>query len=780
MRIPYSSQAPIQNAQGVRSAGYQHPSAFMSAGQERLPHDLNNLTKGLGQLGGTMHTIEIERRNEIMDLDLLKTVQDRQAEAQAFMDDYMQNYQGRDAVGAETAFAEFGQKIMDEEMGRWQGNKRAQHYLQANLGGLVNRGVGVMRDYSSKQLDGYREAETNTQLAIAQQIWSNPNSSEEERSNALGTWGRMHVYNNSKKGLPPEQTQLELDTAYRGLIATKMENEFHDALNKQDTVKAERIFETMKSGAPAALSAQFESGGMGCKAIGYDKNGGTSYGTYQLSSRQGTVDDFIKWLDDKGHKEAAQALSQAGPADTGGKDGKFVDVWQELVSNGLITPDMEQGFIEESHVQPALSGLSPQLQEKVQTDPKLQQALFSTAVQHGAGGATKMFSRCWDNADGNTDAFIDALYEDRKGQFASLDEATRKNVFGRLDREKRLLGVSVVGPEKQAEYAKKLADHQNAQQSRIIRNDYGAVMVAIKDVPYEQWDEVVYDRLLKYPEENRAGIKLLYEGEKDLIKKSRDGQDTRIIERFMASLSEQGASPAMMKHVVLENTNKLIEAGLSPDGFKSLDKHIESRDFETAQNKIETDTVYRLIDEEKISDPEQIKLYAFQKGMTTKQINSCLNYLEKGGQQGELWQMRSKIDTALKHYNEGKGLDKNPDFFETFKKSLEPGKKLTDEYVRKTVVALLTEGERKGERGIWSFGYGADMTYAEAVKQGQKDNWLPTVDSDTSNRIRAEFKQYGIYDLTDEEVRWVRRKELGLPVPTDKIRTLKGGTYAAR
>ena len=54
-----------------------------------------------------------------------------------------------------------------------------------------------------------------------------------------------------------------------------------------------------KPDALGALSAQFESGKQGVSAIGYDKNGGTSYGAYQIASRPGTMDQFISFLNGK-------------------------------------------------------------------------------------------------------------------------------------------------------------------------------------------------------------------------------------------------------------------------------------------------------------------------------------------------------------------------------------------------------------------------------------------------------------------------------------------------
>ena len=43
-----------------------------------------------------------------------------------------------------------------------------------------------------------------------------------------------------------------------------------------------------------SLSAKFESGTEGVAAIGYDRVGGTSYGKYQIASKPGTMDRFLR------------------------------------------------------------------------------------------------------------------------------------------------------------------------------------------------------------------------------------------------------------------------------------------------------------------------------------------------------------------------------------------------------------------------------------------------------------------------------------------------------
>ena len=49
------------------------------------------------------------------------------------------------------------------------------------------------------------------------------------------------------------------------------------------------------------LSQKYESAKMGSLSIGYDRTGGTSYGTYQLSSRTGHLIDFLNIWKIKNH-----------------------------------------------------------------------------------------------------------------------------------------------------------------------------------------------------------------------------------------------------------------------------------------------------------------------------------------------------------------------------------------------------------------------------------------------------------------------------------------------
>uniref|UniRef100_B8DMQ4 Type VI secretion system spike protein VgrG3-like C-terminal domain-containing protein n=1 Tax=Nitratidesulfovibrio vulgaris (strain DSM 19637 / Miyazaki F) TaxID=883 RepID=B8DMQ4_NITV9 len=212
------------------------------------------------------------------------------------------------------------------------------------------------------------------------------------------------------------------------------------------------------------LSAQFESGEDGIAAIGYDRHGGTSYGKYQISSRAGTMDRFLDFAR-QAAPDIASRLEAAGPANTGGKTGEMPRVWREIADE---QPDrfeaLQERFIHESHYAPALQAVSRAAGlNKGTLSPALREVLWSTAVQHGPAGATRIFARALDNMaehqsaaqeSGQGDATVQAgtaragrnfekqlireVYAVRSGQFGSSSERVQAAVQNRLDREMKL------------------------------------------------------------------------------------------------------------------------------------------------------------------------------------------------------------------------------------------------------------------------------------------------------------------------------------------------------
>lgn len=208
--------------------------------------------------------------------------------------------------------------------------------------------------------------------------------------------------------------------------------------------RASRAVKKMTEGsAPAGgLSARYESGSQGAAAIGYDRNGGTSYGSYQISSRQGTFGSFLNFLDGR-EPALAERLRKAGPADTGGTRGAVPTEWKAIAAE---QPErfqaLQEEFIRHSHYDPALEGVRDILGVK-ELSPVMGEVLWSTAVQHGPAGARRLFGRAAAEIaasggdPGDEATLIDTVYTLRKGQFASSTPGVQAAVRRRFDDERR-------------------------------------------------------------------------------------------------------------------------------------------------------------------------------------------------------------------------------------------------------------------------------------------------------------------------------------------------------
>ena len=137
-----------------------------------------------------------------------------------------------------------------------------------------------------------------------------------------------------------------------------------------------------------SLAARFESGSDGAAAIGYDRHGGTSYGKFQLSSRAGTMDQFVSFLK-RESPEWGKRLDAAGPANTGGRSGAMPRVWKEIAAeNPALFEEMQTRFVHDNHFQPAVLEVGKRTGLDFNAmSPAMREVLWSTAVQHGVSGA---------------------------------------------------------------------------------------------------------------------------------------------------------------------------------------------------------------------------------------------------------------------------------------------------------------------------------------------------------------------------------------------------------
>lgn len=192
------------------------------------------------------------------------------------------------------------------------------------------------------------------------------------------------------------------------------------------------------------LSAQFESGKDGIAAIGYDSTGGTSYGKYQIASKVGSMRSFLAFLDSEA-PDIAQTLRKAGPANTGSRKGGMPDAWRKIAKDQPERfEQLQEAFIHQSHYKPALEAIEQRTGiDSSSLSAAMREVIWSTAVQHGAAGAAKIFARA-DGMSGNPEdasyerKMISNVYAVRAGQFGSSTSSVRDAVRNRFRQERQL------------------------------------------------------------------------------------------------------------------------------------------------------------------------------------------------------------------------------------------------------------------------------------------------------------------------------------------------------
>lgn len=195
------------------------------------------------------------------------------------------------------------------------------------------------------------------------------------------------------------------------------------------------------------LAAQFESGKEGISAIGYDQAGGTSYGKYQIASKPGSMDQFILFLE-KESPAIATRLKNAGPANTGSRDGKMPQVWREIAQEQPeVFESLQKRFILESHYTPVLNGIKEAGYNVDSLSPAMQEVLWSTAVQHGPSGAVRIFTQSADKAgisegqafsEKEEQQLIQNIYDVRETSFGSSTVEIQAAVQRRMQSEKTI------------------------------------------------------------------------------------------------------------------------------------------------------------------------------------------------------------------------------------------------------------------------------------------------------------------------------------------------------
>lgn len=191
-----------------------------------------------------------------------------------------------------------------------------------------------------------------------------------------------------------------------------------------------------------SLSAKYESRGEPA-AIGYDRTGGWSYGTYQIASNTGAMGNFIRYCESN-FPSLYSALTAIGGENSAraGTD-TFKEGWQAIMEDEA-NKSAQHSFATATYFVPAAQrikrviGIDPRERSKT-----LQDVVWSTAIQHGNAGCQRIFERAVKaiGAENPSDRSIIRMVYNERGAgngmkyFGRSSPAVRSSVVNRFRNE---------------------------------------------------------------------------------------------------------------------------------------------------------------------------------------------------------------------------------------------------------------------------------------------------------------------------------------------------------
>ena len=282
---------------------------------------------------------------------------------------------------------------------------------------------GRILDSMIQDIESRRDKRIQEEIDIRNQINNSKNLERTKKLQAekrIRNRGEIFKRRDLRKGLTPRQIE-------------RRENR-----RKGDRETPIRIQKTNELG---FVSKEFESGrgGPGTISSGIGDKGGKSYGLFQLSSKEGTLQKFLSTFREIGMH--FDGLTPGSP--------EFDKKWKELA---LIDPkgfaNAQRTFIKKTHSDPTLERLAKKgifLQDR---GTAIQEMVFSTATQFGESDAAGLISSAikssGKNASQLSDSDIIRLVQDRKIKnnetlFRNSNKQIRAGTLARARKEKRKL-----------------------------------------------------------------------------------------------------------------------------------------------------------------------------------------------------------------------------------------------------------------------------------------------------------------------------------------------------
>jgi hypothetical protein len=353
--------------------------------------------------------------------------------------------------------------------------------------------------------------------------------------------------------------------------------------------------------------------------------GGKSYGLWQLSSNMGTLQSFIEWIKQEGY-QAGNFLEQADDVWDGITylpghsielaSAEFDARWKEAAKKfGDSFIEAQQRYIKETHYDPQVRALQGQGVDVTSRSKALQEAVWSTAVQH-RNNTTSIVKEAFDKVGGFGDddtELVKAIYDVRARRIQNdnyLPQDTKNAVIDRYLRPGGELetmlalntktgvntsGLSLVDP---AQTAKDLKDAQlkylQAQRDGLIEQYIAQLEQEEQDVKqkftvgeigddkyFSQIGTILTNKIYAQIENIKAEIK---DKTETLTNKNYSAADKKNTEAEIVKLNNDvAAKEAELQKALSANSYEFQQAALQSKD-EALDAQIEAY---TAQGRME-------------------------------------------------------------------------------------------------------------------------------------------------------------------------------------------------
>ena len=197
------------------------------------------------------------------------------------------------------------------------------------------------------------------------------------------------------------------------------------------------VWDKIKNASIGAISAYFESGGRGPGTVSSGKGdrGGVSYGTHQLASKTGTLQDYLN--SSKYGKEFNGLVPGTEP---------FNAKWKEIAAREPkeFAEDQET-YIKKTHYLPQVNKLESSGLNVTERTPALQSAVYSAAVQFGPNTGLINNAMAANNVQPTSDdeSIIKSIYKYKKENneklFKKSSPEVRKGTLNRAVNEENMV-----------------------------------------------------------------------------------------------------------------------------------------------------------------------------------------------------------------------------------------------------------------------------------------------------------------------------------------------------